>query len=125
MEQAYDEIQSVLDSVREKAMVVSDECKLAINTALLGLDVHGSVSTFEDVEGLLEILNAEIESLRAKLDEDMSEDEKGRLIIKQTKMSEEIEKFEMDMQAAVEQAKSKIESEISLKKDARLASKGK
>ncbi len=125
MEQAYDEIQSVLDSVRERAKVVSDECKLAINTALLGIDASKSVSTIEDIEGLLEALSAEIEELRIKLDEDMSEDEKGRLIIKQSKMSEEIQKFEIDMQVAVEQAKAKIQSEISLKKDTRLANKGK
>lgn len=119
LEEAYDGVLDILDRLGAEASVVTDDGTTTITAALLGLDVSVSVKTYEDIPALLDAIEQKINATYARMQEDLTENEKAKVQDKQDAMSEKLASLEKTYNETVVAAKAEAEARLSAAKAAR------
>ena len=120
LEEAYDEVLEIMDLISAELGVITDEGKLLIQTAMFGLGLSVSVETYEDLPELLNAIQKKIDDVSAKMEADMTENEKARVVEMQEQMSAKIAEYEATYRESIAKAKTEAEEQISSAKEANL-----
>ena len=118
LEHAYDEVIKIMDEIGAELSVITDDGKLLIQTAMFGLGLSFSVETYEDIPELLEAIQKKIDDISAKMDEDMTENEKARVLELQEQMNAKIAEYEETYRESIAQAQAEAEEHMSSAKEA-------
>ena len=117
LDAAYDSVLDIFDRMGLEASVVTDEGKLLIQTAMFGLGLSFSVETYEDIPALLDAIQKKIDDIYAKMEADMTENEKAKVIDLQEDMSAKIAEYEKAYQESLAKAKSEAEAYMNSAKE--------
>ena len=109
-EAAYDRVLVIFDRMRIEAAVIDDEGKILIQTAMFGLGLSFSVETYEDIPELLHAIQKKIDDIYKKMDADMSENEKAKVIDLQNDMTAKIAEYEKTYRESLAKAKAEAEA---------------
>ena len=120
LEAAYDRILEILDRMEAEAHIVREDGQLLISGALLGLGISMEIKTYEDVGELLDAIDNKIGDVYAKMDENLTENEKAEVAEMQEEMSEKIAELEKAYREAVAKAQADAEAFLSAAKKERL-----
>ena len=120
LEAAYDRVLEILDRMEAEAHIVREDGQLLISGALLGLGISMEIKTFEDVGELLDAIDNKIGDVYAKMDENLTENEKAEVAEMQEEMSEKIAELEKAYREAVAKAQADAEAFLSAAKKERL-----
>lgn len=118
LEHAYDKVMEIMDEAGAELSVITDEGKLLIQTAMFGLGLSVSVETYEDIPTLLAAIQKKIDDVSAKMDEDMTENEKARVVELQEEMNAKIAEYEETYRESIAQAQAEAEEHMSSAKEA-------
>ncbi|MBO7176526.1 MAG: hypothetical protein J6W14_04070, partial [Clostridia bacterium] len=118
LEHAYEEVIKIMDEIGAEISVITDEGKLLIQTAMFGLGLSFSVETYEDIPELLDAIQKKIDDISAKMDEDMTENEKARVLELQEQMSAKIAEYEETYRESIAQAQAEAEEHMNSAKEA-------
>ena len=118
LEHAYDEVIKIMDEIGAELSVITDDGKLLIQTAMFGLGLSFSVETYEDIPELLDAIQKKIDDISAKMDENMTENEKARVLELQEQMNAKIAEYEETYRESIAQAQAEAEEHMSSAKDA-------
>ena len=103
-----------------EARVVREDGRLLISTSLLGLGISMDVRTYEDVDELLSVIDKKIRDIYAKMDENLTENEKADVAEMQEEMSRKIAELEKTYREAVAKAQAEAEAFLDAAKKARM-----
>ena len=120
LEAAYDRVLEILDRMEAEARVVREDGRLLISTSLLGLGISMDVRTYEDVDELLSVIDKKIRDIYAKMDENLTENEKADVAEMQEEMSRKIAELEKTYREAVAKAQAEAEAFLDAAKKARM-----
>ena len=87
---------------------------------MFGLGLSVSVETYEDIPALLSAIQKKIDDVYAKMDADMTENEKARVIELQEAMSAKIAEYEASYRESLALAKAEAEARMNSAKEANL-----
>lgn len=119
LDAAYVEVLSLFDRLGAEAAVIDEEGRLLITTSLFGLGISMEVKTYDDLPALLAAIEKKTEAVFARMEEDLTENEKAEVAEMQEKMSTEIAELEETYRAAVEEARTRAEERLTREKNRR------
>lgn len=112
IETVYNDILKIYDRLSEEAAHITEEGRLLIKTAMIGLGLSFSIETYEDIDELLEAIQKKIDDTYARMDEDMTENEKGKVADLQKKMNDKIAEYEKAYKESIAKAKQQAEEHL-------------
>lgn len=117
LEAAYDSVMDILDTLEAEASIIREDGYALINSALLGMNISVEVKTYEDLPALLAAIQQKIDTVYAKMESDMTENEKADVLERQEAMSQKIAEQEKTLQDAVNTAHKEAEDRLNAAKE--------
>ncbi len=115
--QKYDSVLELFDRLSLEASVIREDGKAIIKGAMFGLGLSVSVETYDDIPALLEAIQKKIDDIYDRMDEDMTENEKARVLKLQEEMSAKIAEHEKAYRESVAKAKAEAEAHMAMIKE--------
>ena len=116
LEAAYDDVIDILDMLEAEAGIIREDGYAIINAALLGMNINVEVKTYEDLPALLNAIQQKIDSVYAKMESDMTENEKASVKERQEQMTQKIAEYEKTLTEAIAAAKQEAEKRLNAAK---------
>lgn len=116
LEAAYDDVMDILDTLEAEASIIREDGYALINSALLGMNISIEVKTYDDLPALLAAIQQKIDSVYAKMESDMTENEKAAVLERQEEMSQKIAEHEKTLKETVAAAKQEAEDRLNTAK---------
>ena len=115
--QKYDSVLEILDRLGLEASIIRDDGMTVIKGAMFGLGLSVSVETYEDIPALLEAIQKKIDDIYARMEADMTENEKEEVRDLQEKMSAKIAEHEKTYKDSLAKAKAEAEANMAAAKE--------
>lgn len=119
LEKAYNSVLILFDRIGADASIIREDGQLLISGTLFGLGIDLSVETYEDLPALLEAIQKKIDDTFARMEEDLTENEKARVTELQEEMTAKIAELEKEYEEAVAEAQQEAESYLNEAKEAK------
>ena len=121
LEQAYDSVLEIFDRLGIEASVIRDDGMTVIKGAMFGLGLSFSVETYEDIPALLEAIQKKIDDIYARMEADMTENEKAKVADLQEEMNTKIAEYEKTYKESLTKAKAEAEARMNAAKKEKAA----
>ncbi|MBQ7322815.1 MAG: hypothetical protein IJW99_12005 [Clostridia bacterium] len=119
LESAYDKVLVMFDRLQADASVIREDGLTSITAALMGMQFSVTVKTYEDLDDLLAAIQRKIDDTCARMEEDLTENEKARVEEMQEEMNTKLAEYEKAYKDAMRAAKEKADAYLEAQKEAR------
>ncbi len=120
LDAAYVQVLALFDRLGAEASLIKEDGRLLISGALFGLGISMEVKTYEDLPALLAAIEKKTNDVYARMEEDLTENEKAEVAEMQAEMSEKLSELEADYQESMEEARMRADERLAKEKSERI-----